>query len=66
MSYVYLPEGGWLIGQIQTRLVCNSCPSQEESTADVCQPIGNLVENDYKQTGHICTPYEYRETADIN
>ena len=53
---------------MQTRLVWNPCPSQieEESKADVCEPIGNLVENDYKQTGHACTPYEYRGTADIN
>ena len=25
---------------------------QEESKADVCEPIGNLVENHYKQTGY--------------
>ena len=47
----------WILLQVRLR---------EESKTDVCEPIGNLIENDYRQTGHICTPYEYRGTADIN
>ena len=47
----------WILLQVRLR---------EESKTDVCEPIGNLIENDYRQTGHICTPYEYRGTADIS
>ena len=47
----------WILLQVRLR---------EESNANICESIGNLVENDYEQIGHVCTPYEYRGTANIN
>ena len=41
---------------MQTRRACGihvQVRLQEESKADVCELIGNLVENHYKQTGYL-------------